>query len=209
MTRPSTAANIVIGSNGFLGGNGTIVGNVTNHGIFSPGNLPGTMFIKGGFAAADGSRLIMEVKDDGQGSFNTDSVIFGDGSALDLAALKVEFRFLGATNPNAFQASGGFDIDTFFHARSEAGVDSTLTHTLFSTASFSAQADRYTISNFSFSTEGGAIFSAVAVPEPQSWLMLLAGVALIAGARRKRSLALRGVGPAGHQGGPAQQMPLC
>lgn len=203
-----TAPNIVIGTNGFLGGNGTIVGNVVNHGIFSPGNSPGTMFIQGAYTAASGSRLIMEVQDDGAGGFNTDRVIFGEGSALDLAALKVEFRFLGATDPNAFQASGSFDIDTFFQARSAAGVDSALAHALFSTASFSAQADRYTISNFSFSSDGGAVFSAAAVPEPQSGLLLLAGLALVAGARRQRALALRRVGPGGFAGGPAEQMPL-
>ncbi|MCW5630545.1 MAG: hypothetical protein KIT47_16875, partial [Rhodoferax sp.] len=32
-----TAPTIVVGTNGFLGGSGTIVGNVINHGIFAPG----------------------------------------------------------------------------------------------------------------------------------------------------------------------------
>jgi len=181
-----TASNIVIGSNGFLGGNGTIIGNVTNHGIFSPGNSPGSMTINGAFTAASGNRLIMEVQAKAGGGFDTDSVIFGDSTTLDLSALKVEFRFLGATSPDAFKASGGFDIDTFFRTRSEAGVDSELAHSLFAGASFSAQADQYTISNFSFSTEGGAVFSAAAVPEPQTWLMLLSGVALLVWRRRAK-----------------------
>ena len=77
------ASDIVIGSNGFLGGSGTITGNVTNHGIFSPGNSPGTMEIKGSFMAAAGSRMILEVQSDGQGGFVTDHVIFGNGQALD------------------------------------------------------------------------------------------------------------------------------
>jgi hypothetical protein len=64
-----TAQNIVIGTNGFLGGSGTIIGNVVNHGIFSPGNSPGTMVIDGSFTAAAGSRLIMEVQADGLGGF--------------------------------------------------------------------------------------------------------------------------------------------
>ena len=36
-----TATDIVIGSNGFLGGTGKITGNLVNHGIFAPGQSPG------------------------------------------------------------------------------------------------------------------------------------------------------------------------
>ncbi|MDP1532610.1 MAG: hypothetical protein Q8L92_03400, partial [Rubrivivax sp.] len=102
-----TAPQIVIGSNGFLGGNGTIVGNVTNHGIFSPGTSPGTMTILGDYVAGAGSRLILEVESDGNGGFLTDKVIFGAGSVISLGSLAVEFRFLGATNPDSYQAGGG------------------------------------------------------------------------------------------------------
>jgi len=180
-----TAPTIVIGTNGFLGGNGTINGTVTNYGIFSPGNSPGTMTINGAYSAAAGSRLIMEVESDGMGGFKTDQLVFGEGSLLDLSALKVEFRFLGTTDPNAFQSSGGFDVDTFFRSRG-AGGDSDLAHGLFATASFTAQSDRYTISDFTFSANGGATFTAVPVPEPGSWALMLAGLLGTAAALRRR-----------------------
>ena len=181
-----SAQNIVIGSNGFLGGTGTITGNVTNFGIFAPGLSPGTMEITGSFTAAAGSRLILEVESDGYGGFNTDRVVFGAGQALDLAALNVEFRFLGATNPNTFQSSGGFGTNTFFQARGTDGVLGVLAPSVFATASFAATSDAYTISQFSFSAAGGASFTATPVPEPETAAMLIAGLAALGWLSRRR-----------------------
>lgn len=181
-----TADTIVIGTNGFLGGNGTIVGNVTNYGIFSPGNSPGQMRIDGSFTAAAGSRLILEVQADGSGHL-TDRVVFGGGGALDLNHLSVEFRFLGSTDPTAFQASGGFNIDTFFQLVDAAGGSHGLDPTTFAGATFSAQSDAYVFNSFSFTAAGGAVFVAQAVPEPgAAWLAMLGLTFLTVLARRRQ-----------------------
>ena len=185
-----TAPEIVVGTNGFLGGSGTIVGNVTNRGIFAPGNSPGTMEITGSFVAEAGSRMILEVESDGNNGFKTDQVIFGAGQPVDLTHLKVEFRFLGNTDPLAFRASGGgaaFSVNTFFQQREVGGGTSGLAPESFVTASFSASAADYSIGNFSFTAGSGANqFTATPVPELDSAAMLFAGLATLGWLMRRR-----------------------
>ncbi len=180
------AHNIVIGSNGFLGGSGVISGNIENHGIFAPGNSPGTLEINGSFTAEPGSRMILEVESDGQGGFNTDHVIFTSGQTLDLTNFNAEFRFLGNTDPNAFKATGLFDVDNFFRVRQPDNSLQDLAPEVFGTTVFTAQADQYTISSFTFSAAAGASFVAAPVPEPSSWAMLIAGMVTIAAVARRR-----------------------
>lgn len=180
-----SATTIEIGAKGYVGGTGTLVGNVINRGIFSPGNSPGTLFIDGSFINATGGRLVLEVESDGMGGFKTDQLIFAAGTAVDLGGLAVSFHFLGGTDPNAFQASGKFDIDSFLQVQgSDEGLDSSA----FARVSFSARADAYTVTNFSFTADGGAAFTAAAVPEPGEWMMLLSGLAVVAWVSRRRKL---------------------
>jgi hypothetical protein len=181
------AQTIVIGSKGFLGGTGTIAGSITNYGTFSPGNSPGTLEIDGDFTAAAGSRVILEVQSNGTGGFNTDQIIFRSGKALDFSQLNAEFRFLGNTDPNAFKATGLFDIDTFFQVRQPDNSLLDLAPSVFNNAIFTAEADSYTIANFAFNaTTGPSDFSATPVPEPESWAMLVAGLLAIGTAARRR-----------------------
>ena len=172
-----TADTVVIGSKGFLGGTaGSIVANqIVNYGTFSPGSSPGVFTITGDYTAAAGSRLVLDVESDGAGGFLTDLVIFSAGSVIDLAAGAIEFRFLGATDPNGFQASGNFNIDTFL-TLSGGGP---LSQSSYAGAQFVASAESYTISNFSYSPAGGAVFAAAPVPEPSTWAMLFAGITVI------------------------------
>jgi hypothetical protein len=181
-----TAQKVVVGTNGFLGGTaGSITaGEVVNYGTFSPGNSPGTFSINGSFTAGAGSRLILEVASDGAGGFNTDHVIFSRGSAIDLGAMKVEFRFLGLTDPNAFAATNAFDVDNFLAARDSNGQMFGLDTALFNNVSFSARADNYRFQSFAFTAAGGAAFTAVPVPEPSTLLLWFGGAALLLMKRR-------------------------
>jgi hypothetical protein len=179
------AQDVVIGTNGFLGGSaGSIVvsGSVTNHGIFAPGSSPGTFSIHGSFVAGGSSRLVLEVQDDGSGGFLTDLVQF-NGSA-DLGAMAVEFRFLGATDPTEFLASGRFDVDTFLQQADGQGGFQGLQASAFATVAFSASAEAYVIEDFSYSVAAGPVFTAAPVPEPAPWVLLAAGLVGLALRRR-------------------------
>lgn len=185
------ADTIVIGTNGFLGGSaGSITANlVQNFGTFSPGNSPGTMTIDADYIAEAGSRLILEVQALAEGGFATDQLIFMPGRTIDLGGLDIEFRFLGATDPNAFLASGQFDIDTFMgYATTSPGSTTPLADGTFAGVSFSASAQQYNFTQFSYSLADGAVFTAAPVPEPESWAMLLAGVGIIGAVARRRRL---------------------
>lgn len=176
----AAAASIVNGTAGLIKGSGSLVGQVTNRGVINPGNSPGTLVIDGGFTNAAGGQLVLEVDGDGHGGFVTDQLVFTAASTVDLAGLNVEFRFLGATDPNAFKASGGFDADTFFKLRAANGQDGALADAAFGGVQFAASSPAYAISNFSFSAAGGATFAAVPVPEPAVWALWLIGLAGLA-----------------------------
>ena len=176
------AVDVVIGTNGFLGGTAgsiNVSGSVTNFGIFSPGSSPGAFTINGNYTAGAGSRLVLEVQALAGGGFTTDQVFFSEAAALDFGNMNVEFRFLGDTDPNAFQASGGFDIDTFLARNLTAGGTTSLAPSLLAATNFTAQSDGYTFTSFSFNAANGAVFTAVPVPEPGTWALMLAGSALV------------------------------
>jgi T5SS/PEP-CTERM-associated repeat protein len=171
------ATDIVIGAGGILGGNGaTLIGNVTNFGIFSPGASPGTFTIQGNYKAEAGSKLILEVEADGLGGFKTDEVIFG--GTVDLNGRDIEFRFLGNTDVQGFINTGGFQIDNFLKKASGGGLDDSA----FIGVNFTASAGGSTIDNFSFDPTVGI----PPVPEPQTWALMALGLAALGGVSRRR-----------------------
>jgi len=51
---------------------------------------------------------------------------------------------------------------------------------------FSATAAGYSITNFSYSATGGAVFTAAPVPEPSTWAMMFAGITLLGAMAARR-----------------------
>lgn len=186
------AENVVIGTNGYLGGSAgsiNVTGSVTNFGIFSPGSSPGTFVIGGDFTAALGSRMILEIEAAPGGGFLTDLVLFDAGATIDFGTSAIEFRFLGQTNPEAFEATGGFDIGTFLKQGDGSGGMEPLSPSQFTQVSFSATSSAYPITEFAFDPSTGG-FTVTAVPEPGTWALMCSGLLLVAGAARRRAAAL-------------------
>lgn len=114
-------------------------------------------------------------------------MLFTQRNSIDLNALNIECCFLGSTDPNAFKASGTFDINTFLGFAAPGGSLTPLRDNTYKGALFSASAVDYTISNFSYNAACTASFTAAPVPESASWAMVFAGIALLAGIAMRRS----------------------
>ena len=55
------AANVTVGSSGTLAGSGTVVANVVNHGLVSPGNSPGILTVTGNYTQGSDGVLNLEI----------------------------------------------------------------------------------------------------------------------------------------------------
>lgn len=178
----ANAADLVIGSTGLLGGNGTINANITNHGVINPGNTPGRITVNGAFDSSDG-RIVLEVQSLGNGAFAVDEIVFGSLGLVDIGKAAIEFVFLGSTDPEAFAASGDFELTSFFKVLNGQGQVEDLPAAglqLFLGAAFTASAERYTISRFVFDPLLGVIdIDASPVSLPASWLLVLGGLAVM------------------------------
>lgn len=196
------ATTLEIGSAGFVGGHGgRINGDVILHGTLSPGESPGSIIINGRVRSASG-HLILDVEADGLGGYLTDQLILTQGTEFSFPGLLVTFNFIGATDPFAFAASGGFDLDTFLLSLDVAsGILSPLSDvfapgqtwsTLFAGATFDAVSDGAPVPDLAVTPDGTVVFTVAApIPEPETWALMFAGLAAIGAVSRRRAAAVR------------------
>ncbi|MEP7058895.1 MAG: PEP-CTERM sorting domain-containing protein, partial [Caldimonas sp.] len=194
-----TATTIEIGTAGFLGGNnGVINGNVILHGVLSPGESPGRIIVNGGLRTGSG-HLILDVASNGDNGFDIDHLILTKGSTFSFTGLEVTFNFLAGADPGAFAAAGGLDLDNFLQSLDPAtgaitGLSSEFTEgetwsSLFATATFDAVSDAQVLTDFVVSANGDVSFNVAAVPEPETWALMLFGLGALAGRARRRARA--------------------
>lgn len=172
------ASTLFLAPGGVLMGNGTVNANVINQGGIRVGNSPGRMLFNGAFDSSQG-QIVLEVQQ-GPAGFEVDELVFGDPSLVTMGGADIVFSFLGDTDPLAFLNSGLFDLSSFFLGSDGRGGTQPLDGSFrnwFAQSNFSAQADRYTISNFRFDAVGGASFDATLIPEPGSWALVMLALA--------------------------------
>jgi T5SS/PEP-CTERM-associated repeat protein len=188
-----------IGAAGLLSGDGGVInaaGDVVVAGTISPGNSPGRLTIHCNLITLPGSLLILDVLGTG-GGFSLDHLIIGNNATFSLHDLHIVFNFLGDTDPNAFAASGGFDLDNFLQSLDLASGSITGLSNAFAPgqtwddvvdpAAISAVSSVYDISNLQIQPDGSVSVVAVPVPEPETWAILLIGLLTLAATSRRRA----------------------
>jgi hypothetical protein len=113
----------------------------------------------------------------------------------------VVFNFLGDTDPNAFAATGGFDMDNFLQSLNLQTGDVTGLSTAFAPGqtwndvleadAITAVSPAYDLSNLHIAADGTVTVVATPVPEPSTWAMLVLGLLMLASIARQRALSRR------------------
>jgi T5SS/PEP-CTERM-associated repeat protein len=189
-----------IGAGGLLTGNDGVInasGDVIIAGVVSPGNSPGRVTINCNLIMLPGSLLIFEIAANGDG-YSFDQLRIGSNSTFDLNAMHVVFSFLGNTDPNAFAATGGLDLDNFLQSQNEqTGAVTGLSSAFAPGQTWADVLTEGNVTTFSpvfgvgkveISADGAMTITPV--PEPSTWAMLVVGLFAMAHmARRQRARA--------------------
>jgi T5SS/PEP-CTERM-associated repeat protein len=189
-----------VGPGGLLTGNNGVInasGDVIIAGVVSPGNSPGRVTINCNLIMLPGSLLIFEIAANGDG-YSFDQLRIGSNSTFDLNAMHVVFSFLGNTDPNAFAATGGLDLDNFLQSQNEqTGAVTGLSSAFAPGQTWADVLTEGNVTTFSpvfgvgkveISADGAMTITPV--PEPSTWAMLVVGLFAMAHmARRQRARA--------------------
>ena len=193
-----------IGASGLLAGNDGVInatGDVIVAGTISPGNSPGRITINCNLISLPGSMFIIDILGS-TGDFSFDQLRIGNDSTFSLNNLHVVFNFLGDTDPNAFAATGGFDMDNFIQSLNQQTGEVTGLSNVFAPGqtwddvlgegNITAMSPAYDLSNLQVAADGSVTVVAVTtVPEPSTWAMLLLGLFAISSMARRRALSRR------------------
>ena len=145
--------------------------------------------------------LILEILGS-RGDYSFDQLRIGNDSTFSLNNMQVVFNFLGDTDPNAFAATGGFDLDNFIQSLNQQTGEVTGLSSVFAPGqtwddvlgdgNITAVSPAYDLSNLQVAADGSVTVVAVTtVPEPSTWAMLLLGLFAIGSMARRRALSRR------------------
>ena len=144
--------------------------------------------------------LILDILGSGA-EFNVDQLRIGKDSTFDLNGLHVVFNFLGDTNPNAFAATGGFDMDNFIQSINVLTGDVTGLSSVFAPGqtwsdvirgdNITAVSSVYDFSDLHLAADGTVTVVAVPVPEPSTWAMLVLGLLMLGSMARRHATSRR------------------
>ena len=168
------AVNVTAGSTatffGVVSGSGGFLGAGTKHfaGGVAPGLSPGLMTM-GGSIVFSGGTLTMELGGPWPGTGH-DKIVFLPGSTVTLAGIGLNVEYWGGWTAAAGQTYELFDWN-------------------FLTGTFSSVALPALASGLAWNTSAlytSGVISVAAVPEPGTWMLLLAGIGLLGCAARRR-----------------------
>lgn len=161
-----TQSSINIQGSGYLGGSGTINGNVYAAGndvIINSGNSPGTLNVNGLFTALNGTSLIFEI---GSSAHDVISIV-GD---INLDNVNIAFDFLdGMTESALFD----YTLDDFFQL-SDANGNSLFDVSLFDSSTFMVMINLGGFDSRYLTADGS--FSYTSVPEPTMLFLFATGM---------------------------------
>ena len=188
-----------IGAHGLLNGNDGVInatGQVIVAGTIAPGESPGRITINCDLITLPGSILVLDILGSGA-TFTVDHLRLGNDSTFNLNGLHVIFNFLGDTDPNAFAATGGFDLDNFLQSLDLQTGDVTGLSSVFApgetwndviqTDDITAVSPVYDLSDVQIAPDGTVTVVAAPIPEPSTWAMFALGLALAGGIARRRA----------------------